>query len=115
MKSRPLLSQMTFLLLDRSRYRDYWLLALICSIPTLLAVVLGVHESFELDGIAYKGWFDAYNFWPMVFVIPAALWTVRRDAEETALRIPGPALYAGAVAARGLAADRLLDVLRAQR
>lgn len=88
MKTRPILSRMTLAALDRSRHRDYWLLMLVCGFPSLLAVVFGVGASFESEGLIYVGWFDRYNFWPMVIVLPLALWVLRRTFAQIAYISP---------------------------
>lgn len=72
-----MLSQMTLRLLDTRKKIDYLLLGLLCGLPSLLAVILGIGDSIEIEGRVYVGWFDKYNFWPFVIVQPLGLYILR--------------------------------------
>ena len=88
MKHPPLLSRMTLILLDSSRKWDYLILALICLTPSIFAVVLGIGNTVEVDGVVYVGWFDKYNFWPFVVVQPLGLWLLRTAFKRVAYVVP---------------------------
>jgi len=88
MSTRPILSRMTLAMLDRNRRWDYLILFLICGLPSALAVAMGVDDSTKFNGQIYVGWFDKYNFWPLVIVLPLALWLLRRTFAQVACITP---------------------------
>ncbi len=75
--NRPWLSRLSLRALDTTKFRDYAILAAICGIPSVLAVMFGIGDSITVEGQTYVGWFDKYNFWPFVFVQPLGLLILR--------------------------------------
>ncbi len=94
MKERPILSRLTLAFVDQSRYWDYIVLCILGGLPSLAAMVVGAQSTIEVGGRVYTGWFDKYNFWPMVVVLPLVLWILRgafgRIARITPATIPDP-------------------------
>ncbi len=80
------------MLLDTTRTQDYIYLAVLCGIPSLLAMYLGIGDTIDTPEGTFVGWFDKYNFWPFVFVQPLALWLLRacfkRVAHITPEQVP---------------------------
>ena len=73
------LKELLLAALDRTRTQDYWILFAIGTVPMALAWYLGVHDSYEVDGLVYIGYFDKHNFWTLTLLNPAALWLLRRE------------------------------------
>jgi hypothetical protein len=89
MKELPLLSRMTLRLLDTRKWWDYFILAIVCLIPSLIAVQLGIGGTVTVDGTAYIGWFDKYNFWPFFILLPLLLWLIRTGFSRIANVVSG--------------------------
>lgn len=93
-RQRPLLSSLTLAILNPDRHFDYLWLGLVCALPSVLAVYLGIGDSIDANGATYIGWFDKYNFWPFVVVQPLTLWIMRqsfkRIANITPTELPNP-------------------------
>lgn len=94
MNRRPVLSRLTLILLDRRRRLDYLVLMVIGALPSVFAMLAGVHRSVEANGLVYLGWFDKHNNWPYVFILPIAVWIMRRAfsriADITTAQVPTP-------------------------
>jgi hypothetical protein len=88
MKEIPLLSRVTLRLLDTEKWWDYFILSFTCLIPSLIAVQLGIGDTFTVDGVTYIGWFDKYNFWPFFILLPLLLWLIRTGFARIANIVP---------------------------
>ncbi len=92
MTNRHWLSRLTLAMLDSERKLDYLWLGIYCAIPSILAFIFGAGRTVEVAGVVYLGWFDKYNFWPFVFVIPLTLFLLRavfrRVAQITPAELP---------------------------
>lgn len=77
MKELTFLSRLFLNFLDKDRKLDYVAIAVLGGWPIWLAWYLDLHRSYEVDGVTYIGYLDKHNFWPLFFVLPAALWTIR--------------------------------------
>ncbi len=77
MKDLTFLSRLFLNFLDKDRKLDYVAIAVLGGWPILLAWYLELHRSYEVDGVTYIGYLDKHNFWPLFFVLPMTLWTIR--------------------------------------